>query len=87
MFERVGAYRERVDASIARDAMKLSGRPELDAAVAANATSLTRVVENFELSAQPLAPLPGGSPRPPAAQIEGHWVSVGRIAQQNWILE
>jgi len=86
-FERFGSYRERVDASIGRNAMKLSGRPEPDAAVAANAISLTRVVENFELSAQPLAPLPGGSPRPPAAQIEGHWVSVGRIAQQNWILK
>ena len=74
-------------ASVFRIEDGLYGRPEPDAAVAANAISLRRVVENFELSAQPLAPLPGGSPRPPAAQIEGHWVSVGRIAQQNWILK
>ena len=69
---------QRVEASIARNAMTLAG---------ANAVSLTRVVQNFELNPQPLAPLPGGSPRPPAAQIEGHWVSVGRTAQQNWIFK
>ena len=86
-FGRFGSYREHVDASIARNAMTLNGRPEPDAAVAANAITLRRVVENFELSAQPLAPLSGGPPRPPAAQVEGHWVSVGRIAQQNWILK
>ena len=86
-FIRYDDDRERVEASIARNAVTLSGRPEPDAAAAAHLVSLRRVVENFELSAQPLAPLPGGSPRPPAGPIAGHWVSVGRIAQQNWILK
>ena len=86
-FARYGPYRERVDASVARNVMKLSGRPEADSNVAPNSTSLTRVVENFALNPQPLAPLPPGSAKAPAAQVEGHWVSVGRTAQQNWILK
>jgi len=50
---------------------------------------LTRVVQDFELDPQPLAVPPavtraGGSK---ASSIEGHWVSVGRTAQQNWILK
>jgi hypothetical protein len=84
---RSGPYRERVDASIARNVMNLSGRPEADSNVAPNSISLTRVVENFELSPQPLTPLPAGSAKAPAARVEGHWVSVGRTAQQNWILK
>lgn len=86
-FGRYGPYRERVDASIARNAMKLSGRPEADSNVAPSSISLTRVVENFELSPQPLAPPPASSAKVPAARVEGHWVSVGRTAQQNWILK
>ena len=45
------------------------------------------MVENFELNPQPLPPAPASSARPPAAPVEGHWVSVGRLAQQNWILK
>ena len=86
-FIRSKAGRERVEASLARNAMKLSARPESDATAAATSTSLTRVVQNFELNPQPLPPAPPSSGRPPAAPVEGHWVSVGRTAQQNWILK
>lgn len=86
-FRRYGAYRERVDASLAPNVMTLSARPEADSSVAPASISLTRVVENFELNPQPLPPAPAGSPKAPAAPVEGHWVSVGRTAQQNWILK
>lgn len=86
-FIRGNAGRERVDASLARNAMKLSARPEADAAAAPRSIALTRVVENFELNPQPLPSAPAGSGKAPAASIEGRWVSVGRTAQQNWILK
>jgi hypothetical protein len=86
-FIRRGSNRERVDASLARNAMKLSSRPESAASATPTLTSLTRVVENFELNPQPLPPTPAGSSKAPAAAIEGRWVSVGRTAQQNWILK
>ena len=86
-FIRRNAGRERVEASLARNAMTLSARPESDAKAPATSTSLTRVVENFELNPQPLPPPPASSGKAPAATVEGHWVSVGRIAQQNWILK
>jgi len=85
---RYGAYRERVDASLARNAMRLSTRPEPDSGAATTSISLKRVVENFELGPQPPPAAPTGSAKPPAAsRIEGRWVSVGRTAQQNWILK
>jgi hypothetical protein len=80
-------YRERVDASLARNVMKLSVRRESDAGATPTAITLTRVVENFELAPRPLPPTPASTARPPAAAVEGHWVSVGRVAQQNWILK
>jgi hypothetical protein len=86
-FHRYGPYRERVDASLARNIMRLSARPEGDSGAAPTSTSLTRVVENFELNPQPLPPTPAGSGNAPTAAVEGHWVSVGRTAQQNWILK
>lgn len=86
-FIRRSAGRERVEASLARNVMKLSARPESGSGGAATSTSLTRVVENFELNPQPLPPAPATSGRAPAAAVEGHWVSVGRTAQQNWILK
>jgi hypothetical protein len=86
-FQRYGPYRERVEASLARNLLKLSARPEADAGAAATSLSLTRVVENFELNPQPLPPTPPGSSRAPAAPVQGRWVSVGRTAQQNWILK
>ncbi|HZL92202.1 MAG TPA: hypothetical protein VFB99_01115, partial [Vicinamibacterales bacterium] len=55
-FRRYGPYRERVDATTARDQLKLSARPEADPGAAVMSTSLTRVVENFELSPVPLPP-------------------------------
>jgi hypothetical protein len=82
-----GSYRERVDASLARNVMRLSARPEADSSAAPTSISLTRVVENFELNPQPLPAAPAGSAQAPAATVEGHWVSVGRTAQQNWILK
>ena len=82
-----GSYRERVDASLSRNGMTLSARPESDSTATAVSTSLTRVVENFELNPQPLPPAPPNSGRAPARNLEGHWVSVGRTAQQNWILK
>src|SRR5262245_18999530 len=45
-FRRYGSYRERVDASVSRNVMKLSARPESDSSVAPTSISLTRVVEN-----------------------------------------
>ena len=86
---RSGATRQRVDASLARNALRLSARPEADASATPTSVSLTRVVENFELSAPPLPAAPGNSAKPAAAasKVEGRWVSVGRVAQQNWILK
>ncbi len=86
-FRRYGPYREHVEASLSRNVLKLSARPESDSSVAPTSISLSRVVENFELNPQPLPPAPASSPRAPAAPVEGHWVSVGRTAQQNWILK
>jgi hypothetical protein len=86
-FIRNSAGRERVDASLAQNVMKLSVRPEAGATAAATSVTLARVVQNFELNPQPLAPEPASSQKTPAAPVEGHWVSVGRTAQQNWILK
>ena len=41
-FRRYGPYRERVDASLARNVMKLSARPEADSSAAPTSISLTR---------------------------------------------
>ena len=86
---RRAAGRERVEASLARNQLTLSGRPEGNASAAPTSLSLKRVVENFELNAQPLPPTPAAARAgaSKASSIEGHWVSVGRTAQQNWILE
>jgi hypothetical protein len=87
-FRRYGPYRERVDASLAPNVMRLSARPEADSSAAPTSISLTRVVENFELNPQPLpTAAAAASVRAPAAPVEGHWVSAGRTAQQNWILK
>jgi hypothetical protein len=86
-FQRYGPYRERVEASLSRNVMTLSARPEADAGAASTSVSLTRVVENFELTPLPLPPAPASSSRAPVAPVEGRWVSVGRTAQQNWILK
>jgi hypothetical protein len=88
-FIRSGATRQRVDASLARNALRLSARPEAEASATPTSASLTRVVQNFELSGPPLPAAPGTSAKPSAAasKVEGHWVSVGRVAQQNWILK
>ena len=86
-FRRYGPYRERVDASLARNVMKLRARPEADSNAASTSTSLARVVENFELNPQPLPAAPAGASKAPAAPVEGRWISVGRTAQQNWILK
>ena len=86
---RRAAGRERVEASLARNQLTLSGRPEGGSRAAPSSLSLKRVVENFELDAQPLPPTPAAA-RAGASKgssIEGHWVSVGRTAQQNWILK
>jgi hypothetical protein len=86
---RRAAGHERVEASLARNQLKLSGRPEGNSSAAPTALSLKRVIEDFELDAQPLPPTPvaarAGASK--ASSIEGHWVSVGRTAQQNWILK
>jgi hypothetical protein len=88
-FRRYGPYRERVDASTARNQLKLSARPETDAGAALTSASLKRVVENFELNPRPLPPAPATpqEARSTSSSIEGRWVSVGRTAQQNWILK
>jgi len=86
-FRRDGPYRERVEASLGRNVMRLSARPEADSSATPISISLTRVVENFELNPQPLPPAPAASGKAPSASVEGHWVSVGRTAQQNWILK
>jgi len=76
-----GSRRERVEAALSRNLMTLSARPESDAGAAAVSTSLARVVANFESNPQPLAPPPTNAGRPPARNVQGHWVSVGRRAQ------
>lgn len=82
------ARRDRVDASIARNQMTLSVKPEGNSSAAATGASLKRVVENFELSPRSLPP--AGTAQTASStlpSIEGRWVSVGRTAQQNWILK
>ncbi len=86
-FIRHDSYRERVDAALARNVMKLSARPEADSSASPTSISLTRVVENFELDPQPLPAAPAGPVKAPVASVEGRWVSVGRTAQQNWVLK
>jgi hypothetical protein len=86
-FRRYGPYRERVEASVARNVVKLSARPESDASAAPSSVSLKRVVENFELGGGPLPPSPAGGDASKAAAIAGRWVSPGRVAQQNWVLK
>jgi hypothetical protein len=78
--------RERVEVSLSRNVMTLSARPESSATATPVSTSLARVVENFELNPQPLPPAPANAGRAPAGNVQGRWVSVGRRAQQNWIL-
>jgi hypothetical protein len=86
-FQRYGPYRERVDASLARNLLKLSARPEADPDAATTTASVTRVVENFEFSPRPLPPSIAQGASSNSSSIEGRWVSVGRAAQQNWILK
>jgi hypothetical protein len=78
--------REHVEASLSRNVMTLSARPESITTATPVSTSLARVVENFELNPQPLPPAPANAGRAAARNIQGRWVSVGRRAQQNWIL-
>jgi hypothetical protein len=78
--------REHVEASLSRNVMTLSARPESSATARPVSTSLARVVENFELNPQPLPPAPANAGRAPARNVQGRWVSVGRRAQQNWVL-
>jgi hypothetical protein len=87
-FQRYGPYREKVDAATARNQLKLSARPEADPNAAPTSVSLKRVVENFELAPHPLSTAPASSQAAAtSSSIEGRWVSVGRTAQQNWILK
>ena len=88
-FIRHGAgRRERVEAALAPNAMKLAARPEADPSATPASVSLKRVVENFELGDRPLPapPTSAGAASPTASSIQGRWVSPGRVAQQNWIL-
>ena len=82
--------RERVEASVARNALKLSSRPEADARATPSSVPLKRVVEDFELGDRPLPAAPAsaasGATGANASSIQGRWVSPGRVAQQNWIL-
>ena len=89
-FQRYGPYREKVDALTGRNQLKLSARPEVDPNAAPASVSLKRVVENFELAPHSLSPAPASSQSATStstSSIEGRWVSVGRTAQQNWILK
>ena len=72
---RDNSRRERVEATLARNLLTLSG----------STAPLKRVVENFELGAAPPEP-PAGGDASKAASVTGRWVSPGRVAQQNWIL-
>jgi len=83
-----GPSRERVEASVAPNALTLAVRPEADPSTAPSSVSLKRVVENFELGDRPLPapPASAGGAAPTASSIQGRWVSPGRVAQQNWIL-
>jgi hypothetical protein len=83
-----GKGRDRVEASIARNALALALRAEANPTAVAISRGLTRVVPNFELVPRPL-PGPANAPGPASASsfVEGRWVSAGRTAQQNWILK
>jgi hypothetical protein len=81
-------YRERVEATLAPGAVTLSSRRESDPRATPDATALTRVVANFEFTPRPLPPLAlAAGAAAPSSFVEGHWVSVGNTAQQNWILK
>lgn len=85
--QQVAAYRERVEASLARNAMTLLVRLDSNAKATTVSRSLTRVVPNYELSAFPLPSSAGASVTASLPFKAGHWVSAGRVAQQNWILK
>ena len=82
---RDGGRRERVEGTLGRNLLTLSARPETDTNAAASSVTLKRVVENFELGAAPPEP-PAGGDATKAGSVAGRWVSPGRVAQQNWIL-
>lgn len=83
-----GKGRDRVEASLAPNALTLSLRAEVNPAAVPVSRSLARVVPNFELVPRPL-PAPASAPGPASTSslVEGRWVSAGRTAQQNWILK
>jgi hypothetical protein len=83
-----GNGRDRVEASIAPNALTLSLRAESNPKAVPVSRSLVRVVPNFELVPRPL-PAPAVAPGPASASsfAQGRWVSAGRTAQQNWILK
>jgi hypothetical protein len=86
-FVRNSDGRQRVDASLTRNVMILTAQSEAGVKTATTSVTLARVVQDFELSPQAPPPSPASSGKAPAAPVEGHWVSVGRMAQQNWILK
>jgi len=83
-----GTGRDRVEASIARNALTLSVRAEANPGAVPVSRALIRVVPSFELVPKSL-PAPTSAPGPASASsfVEGRWVSAGRTAQQNWILK
>jgi hypothetical protein len=83
----VAAHLDRVEATLARNAATLSVRSASSETAAAVSRSLVRVVPDFALVAG-LLPSPAAAASTPSASFRpGHWVSAGRVAQQNWILK
>ena len=80
-------YRERVEALLGRNTMTLSVRADSNDKGPTASRTLARVVPDFELADRPLPGPIGASGTASPSFKAGHWVSAGRVAQQNWILK
>jgi hypothetical protein len=87
-FPQSGPYRDQVEATLVTNQLTLRARREGEADGSVTTTVATRVVEGFEPSVpkEPATPRPVSTDSAPSFSA-GRWVSVGRNAQQNWVLK
>ena len=79
MFAKVGPYREQVTGTVSGTRMTLEARRD-GAAGDSRTFTLDRVLAKRAAAARTASP-------PAASAIDGKWVSVGRVAQQNVTLK
>ena len=83
---RVRPYRDQVDATLGTNQITMQARREGESNGSVTTTLARRVVEGFELAVAP-APARPASADSASSFSGGRWVSVGRNAQQNWVLK